>query len=82
MEHKGHSIRIFWNKDMLDMLREYYPNTKNEDVAGMCGVSVRTAIRKANELGLTKNKEYLLRVNKKAGKLGGLVKKLRINKKQ
>ena len=48
----------------------------------MCGVSVRTAIRKANELGLKKNKDYLLKANRKAGKIGGLVKKLRIKKKQ
>lgn len=79
MEHKGHSIRIFWNKDMLDMLREYYPNTKNEEVAGMCGVSLRTMIRKARELGLQKDKDFVYRVWDENLKLAHLVNKIQGN---
>lgn len=59
MEHNGRSVKIFWNKDMLDILYEYYPKTKNEEVADMCGVAQRTMIRKARELGLQKDKDFM-----------------------
>lgn len=59
MEHNGMALKIFWNKDMLDILHKYYPNTKNEEVADRCGVSQRTMIRKARELGLRKNKDFI-----------------------
>lgn len=47
---------------MLDDLRSMYPTTLNEDMAHIVGVSVRTMIRKARELGLRKNTEWLLGV--------------------
>lgn len=62
MEHNGNSLKIFWNKDMLDILQEYYPKAKNEEVADMCGVSQRTMIKKARELGLSKNKDFIHKV--------------------
>ena len=54
-----YATRIFWNRDMLDLLKQNFHNTLNEELAGMLGVSVRTMIRKARELGLTKNKQWL-----------------------
>lgn len=54
-----YATRIFWNRDMLDLLKRHFPNTLNEELAGMLGVSTRTMIRKARELGLTKDKEWL-----------------------
>ena len=62
MEHQGARKRIFWNENMLSVLKRYFPNTKNEEVAEMCGVSLRTVIRKARELGLQKDKNFVLKV--------------------
>ena len=79
MEHKGCSTRIFWNKDMLDILKTHYPNTKNEEVAEMCGVSPRTMIRKARELGLQKDKDFVQGVWEENRKLMVLTNKVRRN---
>ncbi|GEM_PF-3083763 len=59
VEREGYATRISWSKQMLDDLRRLYPRTKNEDVAIECGVSVRTMIRKARELGLQKDPEWM-----------------------
>lgn len=58
--HKGYSTSIFWSKQMIDDIKRYYPTTKNEELAGMLGVSQSTLIRKARELGLDKDREWLL----------------------
>ena len=44
---------------MLDYLNQHYATTLNEELAGCLGVSVRTMIRKARELGLEKDKVWL-----------------------
>ena len=62
MEHTGHSLRIHWNENMLSVLKRYYPNTKNEEVAEMLGISSRTVVRKATELGLRKDMDFMLSV--------------------
>lgn len=59
MEHDGFSTRIYWSGNMLSVLRRYFPNTKTEEVAEMLGVSRRTVIRKARELGLEKESGFL-----------------------
>lgn len=58
-EHRGYARRIFWNKQMLDDLKRMFPTTLNEEVAGALGVSLRTMIRKARELGLQKDPVWL-----------------------
>lgn len=85
MEHHGYVVRIFWNANMLEYLRRHYPTTLNEELAEILGVSSRTMIRKARELGLEKNPEWLAAVweerrrlahaaNKKKGNPGGFKK--------
>lgn len=59
MEHRGYSTRIFWSRKMLDDLRRDFPTTLNEELAGYFGVSIKTVIRKARELGLKKDPEWL-----------------------
>jgi hypothetical protein len=59
MEHRGYSTRIFWSRQMIDDFRRDYPTTLNEELAGYFGVSVRTVVRKARELGLRKDSEWL-----------------------
>lgn len=61
-EHNGYSKRINWSRQMVDDLKAMFPTTLNEDMAHIVGVSVRTMIRKARELGLRKDAEWLLGV--------------------
>jgi len=90
MEHQGYATRIFWNKDMLDYLRRHYATTLNEELAGCLGVSQRTMIRKARELGLEKDPAWLAAVweerrqlahivSKRTGKPGSFKKGIRHN---
>ena len=59
IEHHHHVTRIFWNTQMIDYLRQHFPTTFNDELAGCLGVSQRTMIRKARELGLEKDPEWL-----------------------
>lgn len=58
IEHIGLARKIYWNKRMLDDLKRLYATTKNEDLVDILGVSQRTVIRKARELGLQKDPEW------------------------
>lgn len=86
--HKGYSTRIYWSTDMLDYLRRHFATTLNEELAGCLGVSQRTMIRKARELGLQKDPTWLQQVwderrimahiiSRKKGYPGGFVKGVR-----
>jgi len=88
--HHGYSVRIHWSKDMLDYLRQHYPTTLNDELAGCLGVSPRTMIRKARELGLQKDEKWLASVweerrkmaqveSKRKGYPGGFPKGVRSN---
>ena len=59
MEHQGYSTRIHWSADMLCYLRRHFATTYNEELAGCLGVSMRTLVRKARELGLEKDAAWL-----------------------
>lgn len=62
MEHKGRSTRIHWSGNMISILKRYFPVTRTEEVASMIGVSPRTVIRKARELGLVKDPSFMYSV--------------------
>lgn len=64
VEHKGYSTRIFWNGNMLSIMRRYYHNTINRELAEMLGVSERSVTRKARELGLEKDKDFVSSISK------------------
>lgn len=59
MVHNGCSVRIFWSPSMISYLQKHFPTTKNQDLSEALGVSPRTITRKARELGLEKNSEWL-----------------------
>ena len=59
MEHDGYALRISWSQQMMDDMRRMYPTTINDELAGYLGVSKRTMIRKARELGLEKDPKWL-----------------------
>ena len=50
--------KIYWDGPMLFHLKKYYPCSPNDEVAELCGVSPRTVVRKARELGLVKDAGY------------------------
>lgn len=62
MEHQGYATRIHWNGNMISFLRRHFATTLNEEMADCLGVSMRTMIRKARELGLEKDPEWLRKV--------------------
>ena len=44
---------------MLSDMRRLFPTTRNDELAGVLGLAVRTVVRKAREMGLEKDKEWL-----------------------
>lgn len=75
MEHRGHSLRIYWNNQMLDYLRRHFPTMLNDELAGCLGVSSRTVVRKARELGLQKDPEWLAVIWAERRRLGQIISK-------
>lgn len=63
--HENRSTRIFWNKQMLDDLTSMFPDNFNHDISEHVGVSLRTMLRKAKELNLKKDPDWIAKVNKK-----------------
>jgi len=59
MEHRHYATRIFWSTAMLDYLRRHFAATINQELCEELGVSMRTMIRKARELGLQKDTQWL-----------------------
>ena len=66
--------RIYWSGNMLSELKRYYPTTKNSELADYFGVSQRTINRKASELGLAKNKNFISEIAKENGIYGKVTK--------
>lgn len=63
---------IFWTPNMISILKRHYPNSPNSEVCEMLGVSERTLVRKARELGLEKSEEYISN-NAKVKSLMGII---------
>lgn len=55
----GCSAALAWSQAKLETMRREFPTTTNEDLAIDLGVSQRTLIRKARELGLEKDPNWL-----------------------
>jgi len=64
VEHKGYSTRVFWSENMLSTLKRHYHNTINRELAEILGISQRCVGRKAKELDLKKDKEFIAFINK------------------
>lgn len=58
-QHNHLTTRLYWSPQKIADIKRYFPTTINEECAAILGVSVRTLIRKARELGLAKDKEWL-----------------------
>lgn len=64
VEKEGCAVRIHWSEAMLSYLKRHYATTKNDDLVEYLGVSKRTMIRKARELGLEKDHEWFAQVSR------------------
>ena len=62
--HEGYSSRIYWDGNMLSLLRRHFATTLNYELAELIGVSERTMLRKARELGMEKDQKWLRAVFK------------------
>jgi hypothetical protein len=52
-------LSIQWSSQMINQIKKLFPNTFNRDLAAQMRISQRTLIRKARELGLTKEEGFL-----------------------
>lgn len=75
MEHKGYSTRISWSGNMLCILKRHYATTFNEELAELIGVSPRTLVRKARELGISKDPDWMKEVCRTNARYGAVVSK-------
>lgn len=55
-------LRVFWSRQMEDDLRRLFPRTFNAEIAEYLGVSQSAMSRKAREMGLRKDPEWLVRI--------------------
>lgn len=64
--HKGNSTKIYWDGNMLSIMKLHFPDSSNEEMFELLGglVSIRTIRRKAKEMGLEKTPEWLQRANR------------------
>ncbi len=72
INYQGRKKSIHWTGNMLSDLKRHYPTTKNKELAELLGVSERTLVRKARELGIGKNPEWLASVSRTNGFIGYL----------
>ncbi len=59
VDHDHRALTIHWSPMMLEYLTRNFATMLNNDLAEWLGVSPRTVVRKARQLGLTKNKAWL-----------------------
>lgn len=72
INYQGRKKTIYWTGNMLSDLKRYFPTTKNAELAEMIGVSQRTLIRKARELGISKDEQWQKEQSRKNGFFGYL----------
>lgn len=75
LEGRQGGAKIFWNGNMLYLLKTYYPCTRNDELAELIGVSLDTICSKAKELGLKKSPQYIHACKVRAGRSGGITTK-------
>jgi hypothetical protein len=69
----------YWNPQSISDLKRYYPDTKNDELTGMFGVSKRTLVRMARKLGIEKDKDFMLQCQKESS-LFAAVKRREVNR--
>lgn len=60
--------KINWTPDMLNVLTSRFPREFNKDIANSLGVSWRSVVRKAREMGLEKTEDFHKLTGKERGR--------------
>lgn len=79
--HNGHRCFV-WSPQMISDLKRFYPTTPNEELAGIFMMSKTTVARKAKELGITKDKDWMQKQAKEHAFMGGYANKKKIQEKK
>ena len=58
---KKHPYKIEWTPEMIKTIKEKFPKEYNRELANELGISMRTLIRKARELGIEKEDGFLMK---------------------
>jgi hypothetical protein len=53
-----HGVKLVWSDEDVKYLREHFAHTPNSDIGTYLGISPMTVKKKADELGLRKNKGF------------------------
>lgn len=64
VEYRNGLQRKYWNPQMIADFRKLFPVTTNEELASLFCVSKRTINRKATELGLRKDTEWMRKMSR------------------
>lgn len=64
VEYRNGLQRKYWNPQMIADFRKLFPVTTNEELASLFCVSKRTINRKATELGLRKDAEWMRKMSR------------------
>lgn len=61
IRHEGHSCRIYWDGNMVAIMKRHFPRSTNQEMLELLGhqVSLRTMLRKAREMDLEKDPDWL-----------------------
>lgn len=74
LQEKKKWRKIEWTPDMLETLKKEFPTSYNAELSNALGVSPRSLIRKARELGLDKELGFL---DKRRPEIGAMAKMAR-----
>lgn len=66
---KRRTVKIEFTDDQADWMRKHYPTTYNQECCDYLGVSMRTMIRFARSLGLTKDPDFVKSISHEHCKL-------------
>ena len=75
MMHKGTAVSVYWGEERTRQFRQEFPTTTNADLAVEFGCSVRTIVRRAREMGLEKDPQWMRDMHN-----ANLAKMIRLNK--
>lgn len=64
-------LKAIWTDEMIEYIKDNFSDTSNEKLATWLGLSPRTIIRKARELGLSKTESFMHECSGKGGEAAG-----------
>ena len=78
--NNGVKYSYYWSEAMLKDLKRLYPRTRNADLKIIFNMGERSIVRKARELGLEKDPEWMHALQIKAARYSGMLNKIKTKK--